>query len=374
MPPARVCSSGMKTKRHRRTAAVAVWLSLSTFAAVASGESPPSAVAAPEEPTPLRIVFVDVGHGDCVWITTPDDGIPGNGVCEGYDIVIDGGPSSQRIVPLLTEAGLKPGAEIEWMICTHAHNDHYRGLIGVLDEYRVRNIVEPGFRSRGQAFSAFCWLSLVEPASVFYSPAVGIPAIPGLRSLSPSVPCPLDWGGELDAVILHSNPAVSEGNENLSSIVLRLRYGDFSILFTGDEEGKYRDGPASSASLVEAFLLDRYCREGENGLAATVVKVPHHGSETSSTVPFIEAVGAKEAVICAGNRYGLPDRSVVERYRSAGCRVWSTDRGDRGRPASDCHGDDIVISSDGRSYEIRYLNPDPGGVLPVPPTAAAAGF
>jgi len=73
------------------------------------------------------------------------------------------------------------------MINTHAHNDHYRGLIGMLDIYKVRRILDPGYQSGGTAFGAFCWRALIEPESTFYSPAIGIATIPGLKSLNQSV-------------------------------------------------------------------------------------------------------------------------------------------------------------------------------------------
>ncbi len=337
--------------------------------------APPIPGPTPVSVSELRIVFADVGHGDCVWITTPDDGIPGNGIYEGYHIVIDAGPSSKRIFPLLKEIGLRPGTPVEWMICSHAHNDHYRGLIGVLENCEVHNIAEPGYRSGGQAFAAFCWFCLLEPGANFYSPAIGISVLPGLKSLSQAVPYKLDWGRELEVEILHANPAVTEDTINLSSLVLRLAYGDFSVIFTGDIEGKSRSAGPERAAGAEEFLLRTYVRDGENRLASTVLKIPHHGSETSSTLPFIRAVGAREGVICAGNRYGLPDESVLGRYEKAGCRIWRTDRLDAGKPGSECEGDDhILFTSDGKGYAVSYLKPDLRECTPAAPAAPPAGM
>lgn len=311
------------------------------------------------EITPLQVIVVDVGHGDCIWIRTPDDGIKDNGKYEGYNILIDAGPSSKRIVSLLNQVGLKYGTPIDWMINSHAHNDHYRGHIGVLENFRVKRVLDPGFRSRGQAYSAFCWNALIEPGITFYSPVIGISAIPGLKSLSQNVPCKLDWGKELDVEILYSNPSVTYDSINVSSIVLKLTYNLISFLFTGDAEGKYRDGSPGQPIYVEKFLLDNYVSEGKNKLKATILKIGHHGSETSSTTPFIKAVSPKEGIICSGNRHGLPDESVIKRYEDHGCRIWRTDRMDEGKPASECHGDDhIIITTTGANYQISYLKPD----------------
>ncbi len=320
--------------------------------------------AAEAEITPLVVHFIDVGHGDCIWIKTPDDGIRDNGRCEGYNIIIDGGPSSQRIKDIMPPLGLKWGSEIEWMINTHAHNDHYRGLVGMLQMYRAKRVLDPGFQSTSSYFGSFCWSALVEPACVFYFPAIGIPAIPGTQSLGQAVPLKLDWGEELKVEILHSNPAVSESTVNNSSIVLRLEYGEVSFLFTGDSEGKFRPNSAGwhnpdQAIGVERFLLDTYLGEEENKLKSTILKIPHHGSETSSTNPYIEAVAPKEGIIMAGNRHGLPDASLIKRYEDHGVRVWRTDRLDKGKAASECHGDDtVVVTTDGNTYQIAYLKPD----------------
>jgi len=177
--------------------------------------------AAADTVTPLVVTFVDVGHGDCIWIKTPFDGIRGNGIYEGYNIIIDGGPSSQRIQDIMPPLGLRWGSEIEWMINTHAHTDHYRGLIGMLEMYRVKRVLDVGYQSSSSIFGSFCWAALIEPHSTFYFPAVGIPTIPGTKSLGQSVPLKLDWGKELDVEILYSNPAVSDSTINDSSMVIR---------------------------------------------------------------------------------------------------------------------------------------------------------
>jgi len=313
----------------------------------------------PEAITPLRVVVVDVGHGDCIWIKTPDDGIAGNGIYEGYNILIDGGPSSKKIMGLLSEVGLKRNTVIDWLFCTHAHQDHYRGPIAILDNLRVRRIVDPGYRSPSTAYCAFCWKSLIEPGSAFYSPAIGVSRVHGLKSLGDKVPCELDWGKELKVEILYSNPAVTKSTINLSSFVLRVEYKFVSFLFTGDAEGKYRDSPPTRAGMVEGSLLDHYTGDGKNELKSTIIKIAHHGSETSGTNPFIEAVQPKEGIICAGNRYNLPDKSLIKRYEDHGCRIWRTDRLDKGKTASQCAGDDhVIITTDGIDYSIKYMRED----------------
>ncbi|MEA1929018.1 MAG: MBL fold metallo-hydrolase [Candidatus Auribacterota bacterium] len=337
------------------------WILILWGSVLVSLLSPPSIYSSdfPASVTPLQVIVVDVGHGDCIWIKTPDDGIEGNGRYEGRNIIIDGGPSSKRIMGLLDDVGLKRNTTIDWLFCTHAHQDHYRGPIAILDNFRVKRIVDPGFRSRSTAYGAFCWRSFIEPGAVFYSPAIGAPPILGLKSLGDKVPYKLDWGQELKVEILYSNPFVNKYTINLSSIVLRLEYKFVSFLFTGDAEGKYRRSSPVRAGMVEKFLLDHYTGEGRNELKSTILKIAHHGSETSGTTPFIKAVQPKEGIICVGNRYNLPDESVMKRYRDNGCRIWRTDRLDKGKSASQCSGDDhVIIITDGIDYSIKYMKQD----------------
>ncbi len=363
--------------RHMIGAALAAVLALRAAAAPSPAPSPSAAAFAaetlPSAVTPLRVVFVDVGHGDCIWIRTPDDGIPGNGLCEGYDVIIDGGPSTKRICSQLASLGLLPRGPVEWMLLSHAHNDHYRGLSAILDAAAVKRVVDPGYRHPGDSYGAFCWRAVIEPGCVFYSPAIGSAEVPALRSLASAVPCRLDWGEELEAVILYADPRVGEETINNSSLVLKLTYGRVSFLFAGDIEGKYRPSGSGANDVdhplfAEKALLDLYGKEGT--LRSTILKIPHHGSETSSTAPFIAAVAPREGIVCAGNRYGLPDATVIKRYEAAGCRVWRTDRLDAGKGAAECADDDhVVVTSDGKEYRIAYFKPDAREVSAAPSPA-----
>ena len=116
--------------------------------------------------------------------------------------------------------------------------------------------------------------------------------------------------------LLHPFEAAStdlhDKDVNNDSLVLKLTYGDLRILFTGDIERK-----------VELLLV-----ELGKDLRAEIVKVPHHGSKTSSSAEFLNAVRPQYAVFSLGqrNRYRFPSKAVVKRYRERGCRVLRTDR------------------------------------------------
>lgn len=134
----------------------------------------------------------------------------------------------------------------------------------------------------------------------------------------------LDYlGAEVEAEFLYAWPGEDEDGdlgsgstlENNASIVLRLEYGDHVFLFMGDAEGKDRGDAPDSAQYVERRLLDGH---PDDVLDATVLKVAHHGSETSSTVEFIDVVTPEIVVVQSGERiYGgrtLPDDTVLDRY------------------------------------------------------------
>ena len=136
------------------------------------------------------------------------------------------------------------------------------------------------------------------------------------------IPHELGYAGAIDLTstarleLLHPFDAAStnlhDKDFNNDSLVLKLTYGDVRILFTGDIGRK-----------VELRLVE----SGEN-LRAEIVKVPHHGSKTSSSAEFLDAVRPQYAVFSLGqrNRYRFPSAAVVERYRERGCRVLRTDR------------------------------------------------
>lgn len=260
----------------------------------------------------LEIHIIDVGQGDGIWIHTPDDGAA-NGSFEGKNIIIDGGPDrSDANNALLTYVRklAHEGAVIDTLIITHPHADHYRGAIGILQHYDVTTILDAGYPKGGTEYLAFKEkLRTKEGATALF----GAGEFRRLR-----------WGDELTAEILYAygTPGVELGTkdntkENNSSIVLRLQYGEHSFLFMGDAEGKERDGSVTDAEYVEKFLLQTPDR-----LKATVLKIAHHGSETSSTIPFIAAVDPEILIVSSARKdFGrndrhvfLPDDSTLERY------------------------------------------------------------
>jgi competence protein ComEC len=229
----------------------------------------------------LEVIFVSVGQGDAALLRLPD----------GAAVLVDAGgdPSGRRdpgerdLVPLLADLGVERLAAV---VVSHPHPDHVLGLVAVARALPVERLFLGGEPPEGAVREALSGLPRPERL-----PPEGW-ARAGVR-LEPVVPP----GPELT------------GND--ASLVLRVRHGRVRLLFPGDVE-----------AAGEAWAL-------RGDLSADLVKVPHHGSRTSSSAPFVAAVGARVAVVSLGarNRFGFPHAEAVARWRAAGASVLRTDEG-----------------------------------------------
>jgi competence protein ComEC len=299
----------------------------------------------------LEVHIVDVGQGDGIWIRTPDDGVANNRY-EGRNIVIDGGPDASdqnNAFFAYLQRFAHPDAVIDTMIVTHPHTDHYKGARSLLAHYDVRAIYDPGYPKQGPDYQSFLQLAQAEPNA-----AVMI----GQDNFAP-----LAWGDELEAEILYAYGANADlgskanTKENNASIVLHLKYGELVFLFMGDAEGKERDSDPATPKYIEAYLLANH----PTHLKANVLKIGHHGSETSSTLPFIEAVDPAVVLVSSGRKnFGsaarpvfLPDETTLARYccHNPATRIYRTDQDDEAEghtPSSDTDGDHIILRTNGR--------------------------
>ena len=318
----------------------------------------------------LRVSFIDVGQGDAIWIKGPhgDDGTPGG------NVIIDGGPDRadrNRVVKYLQAKryGLDAGSLIDCIIATHPHDDHYPGLLDVLAQYDVAQIVDPGFpkerttpTGRPSLFEQFRQAALSERVGGRPSRFIEL-----RRTTDRQLAC-----GNVELRVIHADAQDLEGmgsgntRENNASTVILLKFGAFTFLFMGDAEGKERGDAADDTKYVERLLLERAKRE-PGLLRADVLKVGHHGSETGSTLEFIRAVQPAVIVIMSGrkayNGTFLPDRSVLGRYRRENSRVVvvRTDEADgreRRDTTNDQDGDDVYMYTDGDSLRVfRAVGP-----------------
>ncbi len=247
-----------------------------------------SSAAAAEGTAVLR--SVDVGQGDCWLLVTPRG-----------RVLVDGGGSPDRayefgrlrLIPKLADLG---AVALDAVILTHPHPDHTRGLLAVLSSLPVGRVVLPR----------------AAPRNVFLDEFL---AVATRRRL---VLERLGAGERFEAAglafdVLHPpDEAYARARENNGSLVLRARVEGRTLLLTGDvEAAAERDLVASRADL-----------------SADVLKVPHHGSRTSTTPEFLARVSPRIGLVGVGrrNRFGHPAPDVLARLARAGVRVFRTDR------------------------------------------------
>jgi competence protein ComEC len=244
----------------------------------------------------LRVHFIDVGQGDGILLEGPD----------GATALIDGGYDGDGALEYLRAHGID---RIDAMIVSHPHADHIGGLPAVLDAMPVGAVWTSGASHTTGIFEEF--LDAIERNRVPY------------REVASGDRIPL---GGLSLLVLRSAPAAADLND--SSLVLRLEYGEVSWLFTGDAEA-----PSEQALLAGA----------RERLPATVLKVGHHGSYTSSAPDFVAAVGPAVAVYSAGrgNSYGHPHDETIRTLCAAHVAIYGTDVDGT-----------VVIGSDGTGYAI----------------------
>jgi len=322
----------------------------STGAVVAPASSNPNTIP---DSAWLEIHIVDVGQGDGIWISTWDDGKPGNGRFDGKNIVIDGGPdgndAKDEMLKYL-EQHAHHNAKIDALIISHPHNDHYPGARGVLRHFEVCSYYDPD-TPNGQDFDKF--LVQVDSAGCDGKP---IEKHRGLANLGTP-----KWGSELTVEWLWGGPITVAGmgtgntKTNNASLVMKLTYGTQSFLFMGDAEGKERTGSPDTPRYAEKAMLDDPAVAVK--LKSTMLKIAHHGSESSSTLPFIAAVDPEILIVSSGrknfNGPFLPDRATLNRYcaHNANVHIYRTDQNDEaeGRTtANDADGDHIVIRTNGK--------------------------
>jgi competence protein ComEC len=305
----------------------------------------------------LVVHVVDVGQGDGIWIQTFDDNLAGNGRYEGKNIVIDGGPAGATFADYVLERA-HPGAVIDALVITHPHVDHYRGAAAVVQQFEVREFYDPGYPSDRPTWTSFL-------AQVAAETANGTPITRRIGRDEFGTP---DWGSELDVRFVYSWPGDPAGlgsgstRENNASIVLRIQYGTQSILFMGDAEGKDRTDDPGAARYVERWLLDSL---GAEGLRSTVLKIAHHGSETSSTTPFIAAVDPEFVVVSSGRQSFsgtfIPDATTLARYcaHDPATRIYRTDQDDateRRTASNDQDEDHVIIRTNGSVTLVQGLS------------------
>jgi competence protein ComEC len=240
----------------------------------------------------LHLTALDIGQGDAILVEGPS----------GETLLIDGGPDPDLVLRRLGEALPWWQRRIDVVLLTHPHQDHVAGLLAVLDRYQVGLVIDPDRPYPNPTYARFLEEARAEPGARLVEARFGqiLDLGPG-ASLRILFPAPADVAAPLP-----------DGDINNASAVGMLRFGGFTALLTGDAKGP-----------IEALLGQRDLLE-----PIDVLKVGHHGSNASTTLPFLETLHPAAAIISVGtgNPYGHPHRETLDRLAAMpGLRTHRTD-------------------------------------------------
>ena len=297
-----------KKKMTKKKKQLIVWLillallALLRLKAVSPAEQGSSEVLQSQisEGSSFEVHFIDVGQADAALV-----------LCDGEAMLIDGGnrEDSSLLYSYLKQYEVD---HLDYMVATHAHEDHVGGLLGALNYAQVDTAYCPVGSYDSDSFENFVKYLAKQDR------AITIPQAGDSFALGSAVVQIVGVDSEAD-------------DTNNTSIVLRVVYGDTSFLFTGDAEREAEELILSSGYEIES----------------TVLKVGHHGSESSTSYPFLREVDPAYAVISVGegNTYGHPTEEVLSRLRDADVETYRTDL--QGT---------IVCSSDGETVTFKTQN------------------
>lgn len=244
----------------------------------------------------VEVNFMDVGQADAILIQSS----------EGKVVLIDGGYPDSRAMRYLTSRGI---TRIDLLILTHGHDDHVGGLAEILRTLPVDRVVTHGYPFESPAYDYFL-AALAESGAQHEVVRAG----EKLRV------------GSLVFQVL-SPASINPDSENNNSVVTRLTVGDVSFLFTGDAQ-----------ELAESWMV-----QSGYPLQASILKVPHHAADTSSSPAFIVAVHPAYAIYMAevGNIHGFPHQKTLDTLTQAGAQILGTDTLGT-----------ITVTTDGETYAI----------------------
>ena len=228
----------------------------------------------------IMVTFLDVGQGESILLRS-----------NTHSVLIDGGEHRYRAV-ILDYLRLANVRHLDYVIATHPHSDHIGGLVAVLGSVSVGQVIMPDVTNNTATFENF--ISVIE---------------------NRAIPVRITQAGDIiQAGIINLQvlaPYGTQSHINDMSVVVRLEHGQTSFLFTGDAES------ASEQKMVSSGF----------NLSSNVLNIGHHGSRTSTTESFLNAVSPDIAVISLGrnNQFGHPHREVIERLLSQNITILRTD-------------------------------------------------
>jgi len=258
----------------------------------------------------VTVKMLNVGQGDAILIETPEQ-----------TVLVDTSDVDERdkLAKELKKANVK---NIDKVILTHPHADHIGGMDVLFDGgYKIGMIYDNGMPSTSKLFTGYLKKAKAQ----------------GVKRQGLKAGDVLDLGGGVRFEVLSpSADLVKKGqdkgykhNPNNESVVGRLVFGDFTMLFTGDAEKE-----------TEAAILQAH----RDGVKSLVLKAPHHGSHTSSSKAYLDAVQPEVCLIScgAGNDYGHPHKETLAAYKKIKAKIFETDKNGT-----------ITITTDGKAYDVK---------------------
>jgi competence protein ComEC len=275
--------------------------------------------SAPRPDGRLKVEFLDVGQGDSAFVTFPNGAtmlIDGGG---RFSFPGDGNENFEADIPRIGERVVsqflweKGYSSVDSVVATHADADHIQGLADVIRNFRVGEIYLGRIPDNDPEFDE------LRQAIEFENVPTHLVGRGDSKTMGDAT---------VNFLYPEFNATHAEPSDNNHSVVLQIAYGGRIFLFAGDVE-----------RAAEINLL-----RNADSLGADVVEVPHHGSKTSSSQGFVDAVNAKYAVISVGQRsmFGHPHAEVVERWKAAGATLMTT--GERGTITISTNGEDLNVS------------------------------
>lgn len=243
----------------------------------------------------MIICFIDVGQGDSTLIRT----------AKNKTILIDGGGSEnspfdvgeKTLLPYLLDRKI---TALDYVVISHFDTDHCGGILYLMEHIKVKNIIISKQGKESSNYNKFKNIVLDKGMSVIF--------------VKKGDKIKIDNETYMD-ILFPGNNFISDNILNNNSIVTKICYNNFSILFTGD---------------VEEIAENEICREYNttDKLKANILKVAHHGSKTSSTAEFIKMVKPQIALIGVGekNKFGHPNDGVIQRLKNMNTKIYRTDR------------------------------------------------
>lgn len=232
----------------------------------------------------IEIHFIDVGQGDSIFIKLPNE----------ENMLIDAGNNGDGdlVVEYLKTRGLD---RVDYLIGTHPHEDHIGGLDSVIKNFNIGQVYMPGVSHTTRTFEDVL-LAVKEKGLKINTAKAGVSIIENERLKIHFISPVKDNYGEL----------------NHWSAVVKIQYGHNSFLFTGDAEKNNEEEMLTTPGRLNADLI----------------KIGHHGSESSTTEAFLEDLKPLYGVITVGadNRYGHPSNSVLNRLQRHGVKIYRTDK------------------------------------------------